>query len=67
MFLSKTHRKKLAPQSPFKNSLVLPKKETANDIFFLFLWEFLGPPIFNILEHVRVTASDSNQSKIVLS
>ena len=53
------------PQSPFKNSLVLPKKETATDIANL--WEFLGSPIFNILEHVPVTASDSNQSKIVLS
>lgn len=54
------------PQSLFKNSLVLPKKETATDVFSVNLWEFLGPPIFNFLEHVRVTASDNNQSKIVL-
>ena len=66
MFLAKTHRKKLVPQSLFKNSLVLPKKETATDVFSVNLWEFLGPPIFNFLEHVRVTASDNNQSKIVL-
>lgn len=43
------------------------KKGTATDIFSANLWESLVPPIFNILEYVRVTASDSNQSKIVLS